>query len=125
MNRSYKNIIQAHFSEHKQMAIVSGPRQVGKTTLAQSIHDKTHTYYFNWDDYSDREKLLQGGHAIASHIQLEKLRKQKPLIVFDEIHKFSDWKKLVKGFYDHYKDQCHILITGSARMDVYKKGVIV
>ena len=104
------------------MAIVSGPRQVGKTTLAQSIQSKVNTYYFNWDDYSDRERLLEGGHSIASHIQLERLRDHKPLVVFDEIHKFSDWKQLVKGFYDHYKDQCHILITGSARMDVYKKG---
>ncbi len=122
MDRTYKKIIQAHFSEHQQMAIVSGPRQVGKTTLAQSIEDSKNTYYFNWDDYNDREHLLSGGQSIASHIQLARLRDQKPLVVFDEIHKYSGWKQLIKRFYDHYKDQCHILITGSARMDVYKKG---
>ena len=44
------------------------------------------------------------------------------LVIFDEIHKFSKWKQLVKGFYDRYKDSCHILITGSARMDTFKKG---
>ena len=122
MDRAYKKIIQAHFSEHQQMAIVSGPRQVGKTTLAQSIQDSKNTHYFNWDDYNDRERLLAGGQSIASHMHLERLRDQKPLVVFDEIQKFSGWKQIVKGFYDHYKDQCHILITGSARMDVYKKG---
>ena len=122
MDRSYKKIIQNHFSQHKQMAIVSGPRQVGKTTLAQSIQNSKDTYYFNWDDYNDRERLLAGGQSIASHVQLERLRDQKPLVVFDEIHKFSGWKQLAKGFYDHYNDQCHILITGSARMDVYKKS---
>ena len=122
MNRSYQKIIKDHFFQHKQMAIISGPRQVGKTTLAQSIENKANTFYYNWDDYADRELLLKGGHSIADHIQLQKIRKHKPLIIFDEIHKFNNWKQLVKGFYDHYKDLCHILITGSARMDVYKKG---
>lgn len=104
------------------MAIVSGPRQVGKTTLAQTIRGSADTVYFNWDDFDDRELLLQGGQSIASYIGLEKLRSDKVLVIFDEIHKFSKWKQLVKGFYDRYKDSCHILITSSARMDTFKKG---
>ena len=122
MERLYKNIIQSHFAENRQMAIVSGPRQVGKTTLAQTIRGNADTVYFNWDDFDDRELLLQGGQSIASYIGLEKLRSDKVLVIFDEIHKFSKWKQLVKGFYDRYKDSCHILITGSARMDTFKKG---
>ena len=105
------------------MAIVSGPRQVGKTTLAQTIQKGRNTFYFNWDDYNDREHLLKGGQSIASLIQLEATSGSKNhWVVFDEIHKYGGWKQLVKGFYDYYNDRCHILITGSARMDVYKKS---
>lgn len=43
-------------------------------------------------------------------------------VVFDEIHKYSRWKQFLKGFYDLYDKQLRIVATGSARMDVYKKG---
>jgi predicted AAA+ superfamily ATPase len=122
MERSYKTIINTHFAEHQQMALVSGPRQVGKTTLARSIQSSKNTHYFNWDDFNDRELLLQGGAAIAQQAGLDHLRAEPVLLVFDEIHKFSQWKQLLKGFYDHYAEHCHILVTGSARMDTYKKG---
>ncbi len=122
MKRQYKNILSSHFSSHQQMVMVSGPRQVGKTTLARSLRSERETVYFNWDDFDDRELLLKGGKAIAQHIGLDQLHPYTPLVVLDEIHKFPKWKQLVKGFYDKYQGQCHILITGSARMDVYKKG---
>jgi len=122
MKRQYGDILDSHFASHQQMAIMSGPRQVGKTTLARTIRGERETFYFNWDDFDDRALLLQGGKAIALHIGLDQLRPYAPLVVLDEIHKFSKWKQLVKGFYDKYQGQCHILITGSARMDVYKKG---
>lgn len=123
MKRSYETIITAHFSEHQQMVLVSGPRQVGKTTLARSIQSAKDTHYLNWDDFNDRELLLQGGTAIAQQVGLDHLRAETVLLVFDKIHKFSQWKQLLKGFYDHYAGQCHILVTGSARMDTYKTGV--
>jgi len=72
--------------------------------------------------FDDRELLLRGGNAMAQHIGLDQLRSYTPWVILDEIHKFPKWKQLVKGFYDKYQGQCHILITGSARMDVYKKG---
>jgi len=122
MKRHYKNTLVSHFPSHRQMIMVSGPRQVGKTTLARSIASAQETFYLNWDDFDDRELLLQGGKAIAQHIGLDQLRSDLPLVILDEIHKFAKWKQLVKGFYDKYQEQCHILITGSARMDVYKKG---
>ena len=104
------------------MAIVSGPRQVGKTTLARNIRKAENMFYFNWDDDADREQLLRGGQSIAENIGLNQLGPRKSLVVFDEIHKFAKWKRFVKGFYDRYGKECHILITGSARMDAFKKG---
>ncbi|MDX8414017.1 MAG: ATP-binding protein [Mariprofundales bacterium] len=122
LKREYNRVLSTHFSSYRQMAMISGPRQVGKTTLALSIRDGQETFYLNWDDFDDRALLLQGGNAIAQHIGLNQLRSYPPLVVLDEVHKFPKWKQLVKGLYDKYGEQCQILITGSARMDVYKKG---
>ncbi len=121
MKRQYQSIIASQFSAHHQITMVSGPRQVGKTTLARRVANQQ-CYYLNWDDFDDRELLLQGSKAIARHIELERLRPVMPLLILDEIHKFPKWKQLVKGLYDAYHDQCRVLITGSARMDVYKQG---
>ena len=104
------------------MAIVSGARQVGKTTLARSVQKTGDVFYFNWDDFNDRELLLQGSQSIAARIGLDKLTSQKRFVILDEVHKFAQWKQLVKGFYDRYGKECHIIVTGSARMDMFKKG---
>ena len=104
------------------MVLLSGARQVGKTTLACTIESGPDLFYLNWDDADDRELLLRGTRSIAQHMGLERLRARLPLLVLDEIHKYSKWKQLLKGFYDKHQGQCHILVTGSARLDVYKKG---
>ena len=122
MKRTYEQLIQHHFADHTQMALLTGPRQVGKTTTSRSIQSKNNTYYFNWDDIEDRERILQGGQTIAAYIDIDRLRDTLPLLIFDEIHKYSQWKSFIKGFYDRYHTQCRILVTGSARLDVFKKG---
>jgi len=42
----------------KKMVFISGPRQVGKTTLAKSIIPDD-TSYLNWDIPSHRESILK------------------------------------------------------------------
>jgi len=79
-----------------------GCRQVGKTTLACNTYDPQNIFYFNWDDFDDRELLLRGENALAQHIGLNQLKLQYPLIILDEIHKFPQWKQLVKGFYGNF-----------------------
>lgn len=95
------------------MVFIGGPRQVGKTTLARELvsnHFQHHGYY-NWDNRRDRQSIM---------------RSQWPgdaeLIILDEIHKYKKWKSLVKGEYDKLKDKYRFLITGSARLDLYRKG---
>ena len=121
MKRSYEQLIKQHFADHTQMALLTGPRQVGKTTTSQSIQSKNNTYYFNWDDIEDRQRILQGGQVIAAYINIDRLRDKVQLVIFDEIHKYSQWKSFIKGFYDRYHKECRILVTGSARLDVFKK----
>jgi predicted AAA+ superfamily ATPase len=96
-----------------KMVFVGGPRQVGKTTLACFIGDKHYPnfHYLNWDNREDRQATLQG-----------KFRAESNLVIFDEIHKYKQWKNYLKGEFDKYRDKFHILITGSARLDLYRKG---
>ncbi len=98
---------------NEKMVFIGGARQVGKTTLAKEILAKnfpSNTYY-NWDYQPDRKKLTSGV-----------LPGEDSLLIFDEIHKYKKWKNLIKGIYDLYKNKYKILVTGSARLNIYRKS---
>ncbi|NJL28796.1 MAG: ATP-binding protein [Thermoanaerobaculia bacterium] len=90
----------------RKMVFVSGPRQVGKTTLATSLTEDR-AGYLNWDVPEHRERIL------ARELPATELW------VFDEIHKYRRWRDLLKGLYDA-RPQQRILVTGSARLEVYR-----
>lgn len=92
---------------NKKMVLVGGPRQVGKTTLAQSLLTGRKGY-LNWDVAEHRERLLKREFPVT------------PLLVLDEIHKYRSWRNLLKGLYDGGRRR--ILVTGSARLDFYRFG---
>ena len=100
------------------MAFVTGPRQVGKTTACRRLSSA----YLNWDNSDHRRVILAGPGAVAAHVGLDRLTKKTPTIVFDELHKFRNWKSFLKGFFDTYGKQSRIFVTGSSRMDVYRRG---
>ena len=123
MKRIYELVIQEHFQDNRQMLFLMGPRQVGKTTTAkQSVERLGEATYLNWDNSDDRRRILAGPAAIAEAIGLKRLREDKPICVLDELHKLGRWKNLLKGLFDTYGDSAHFLITGSARLDVFKAG---
>lgn len=96
----------------QKLVFIGGPRQVGKTTLALHILGETaeNPAYLNWDIDRDRQKILR------SELPAGKL------LVFDEIHKYARWRSVLKGFYDEYFPTRSALVTGSARLDHYRKG---
>lgn len=98
---------------NKKMVFVGGPRQVGKTTLSQNIalSQGADSQYFNWDNDDDRRALLQ-----------KQWRQDSSMIIFDELHKYPRWKQWIKGVYDVRPANQHYLVTGSARLDVYRRG---
>ena len=97
----------------KKMVFVGGPRQVGKTTLAQAILSSNYPSgrYLNWDYDEDRQDILR-----------KQWSADQKLLVFDELHKFPRWKNWIKGIYDVSHESHSFLITGSARLDVYRRG---
>lgn len=102
------------------MAFLSGPRQVGKTTTAKMCTEGAP--YLNWDKDSDQLLFVDGADAIAKHLKLDSPSEASPYAVFDELHRYPKWKSFLKGFYDAYGDECRILVTGSARLDVFRRG---
>ena len=117
MLRRYETLLGDHFKGDSQMAFVVGPRQVGKTTSCTAF-DADH-HYFNWDNEDDRRLFLEGPAAVAENIGATSHR----TIVFDEIHKYVHWRNFLKGFYDSYaRGRFHLVVTGSSRLDIYRKG---
>jgi uncharacterized protein len=96
----------------EKMAFVGGPRQVGKTTMSKQIGlNFYHTEYFNWDALKNKKDFLQGKWSTESEF-----------IILDEFHKYSKWKNWIKGEFDLHRDHLQFLLTGSARLNVYRKG---
>jgi hypothetical protein len=97
----------------KKMVFIGGPRQVGKTTLAKAVLSSNFPSgrYLNWDYDEDRQDILR-----------KQWSADQKLLVFDELHKFPRWKTWIKGIYDVSHESHSFLITGSARLDVYRRG---
>jgi len=98
---------------HEKMVFLGGPRQVGKTTLSREIlgaHFKKPAY-FNWDNRADRKMIMAATWPADAQ-----------LLIFDEIHKYRQWKQLIKGEFDKHKDTFKFIVTGSARLDLYRRG---
>ncbi len=104
-----------HVSQALQsrMAFVGGPRQVGKTTLSLQFltpDSVKNPAYINWDDIQDQKRILRNQIPLAK------------LLVFDEIHKYKKWRSFVKGLYDKNHEDTRFIVTGSARLDYFRKG---
>ena len=119
MKRLYEKIVEEHLEEHRQMVFLMGPRQVGKTTTSLRYSSK---FYLNWDNLDEQRLIIEGPKAVATYIGLENLTQKEPVVIFDEIHKYGKWKTFIKGFFDTYGGQIQIIVTGSARLDVFKAG---
>lgn len=94
---------------NSKLVLLSGPRQVGKTTLSKNLG--LTFQYLNFDDSELRKIIMDRA-----------WKRDVELIIFDELHKKPKWKSWIKGIYDTEGINPKILVTGSARMDVFKKG---
>jgi predicted AAA+ superfamily ATPase len=98
--RLYENLLAGHFAAHRQMALVAGPRQVGKTTVCEALAGEGRV--LNWDNADHRASILAGPQSAAARFGLDQLRARTPVVAFDELHKFGRWKAFLKGFFDTY-----------------------
>ena len=119
-NRYIDAALSEYCFAYDKIALISGPRQVGKTYLArQLLKQRCSGSYHNWDD--EKFRLLW---ARTQGFLVEDLAPspgQKPLLVLDEIHKDRAWKRKVKGLYDTLPGPVDIVVTGSAKLNVFRK----
>ncbi len=100
--------------------MISGPRQVGKTTSARA--GAGDHVYLSWDRGADRAVITRGADAVAWELGLGGLRSTPVHVVFDEIHKYRSWRSFLKGFFDVYSEQTRSVVTGSARLSHFRRG---
>jgi len=99
-----------------KMAFISGPRQVGKTTLAKMLMHNKNGQYYNWDELEFRRLWTKSPQDSTKNLN------NNAILILDEIHKAAKWKQNLKGVYDTLEKKINIIVTGSARLDLYKKG---
>lgn len=97
-----------------KMVFIGGPRQVGKTTLSLSFLNPPtadNPCYLNWDSDIDRMRILKLNIPVESGV-----------VVLDEIHKYLRWRNLMKGLFDKNRNRIKYIVTGSAKLDYYRRG---
>lgn len=115
---SYIQAIKEISFRHEKMAFLTGPRQVGKTTLSQMMKEHyPKSYYYNWDDVEFQRLWIKNPKELIPQDIGPKV-----LLILDELHKAPRWKNHLKGLYDLKHSDADILVTGSARLNVFRRG---
>ena len=110
MKRALEPIVRADLA--RKMVVLTGARQVGKTTLARTLMAGfAASQYLNWDVPADRAVLQRQSWSTSAG-----------LLVLDEVHKMPGWKAWLKGVVDGRAPGQAILVTGSARMDTFRQA---
>ncbi|WP_192347151.1 ATP-binding protein [Algoriphagus sp. Y33] len=99
---------------------ILGPRQVGKTTLAQELvkNIDPQSMYLDLESPSDRSKLVEPEQYFDLH--------EGRLIILDEIQRMPDLFPLLRGVIDRRRKKglraCQFLILGSASLDLIRQS---
>jgi len=95
----------------KKIVFIVGPRQVGKTWLALEVRKRfDNTSYLSYDSFEDRQIIKD-----------ESWLQSTELLILDELHKMPGWKNYLKGVFDTKSKNLKILVTGSARLDMFRQ----
>jgi predicted AAA+ superfamily ATPase len=124
IKRFIEEALQAHL-KRKEITLLIGPRQVGKTTLMRSLQQKLEgrggkTLFFNLDIEEDGN-LFESQQRFLSAIELE-VGKSEAVIFIDEIQRKENAGLFLKGLYDRelpYK----FLVSGSGSLELKEKVV--
>ena len=106
----------------RQMRFVAGPRQTGKTTLAKVVLKETgsEALYYNWDQRKTRSLYKTNPYFFVADAGPAK--GEKKWLCFNEIHKMPKWKNILKDYFDGYEESFQFIVTGSARLDLFRKS---
>ena len=99
-------------------AVLLGPRQVGKTTLALTIGARRDALYLDLESELDRAKLTQAELYLTDHLD--------KLVILDEVHRAPGLFPILRGLIDRARRQGrqagHYLLLGSAALDLLQQS---
>jgi len=115
--RKVENTVLQALARQAAVALL-GPRQVGKTTLAQQIGARQNAMYLDLEDPQDRAKFSEP----ASFLEAFEDR----LVILDEIHRAPDLFQTLRGEIDRGRRKGHrtgrFLLLGSASLDLMRQS---
>jgi predicted AAA+ superfamily ATPase len=121
ISRKIKRDILAHLDK-KEMSIITGARQIGKTTLLKEIakdlkSDNKNVLFLNLDIDSDKQYFKNQNHLL-NKISLE--IGNSGFVFIDEIQRLENAGLFLKGLYDRELDY-KFIISGSGSLDLKAK----
>lgn len=111
----FKKIIK--YSEHKNALIITGMRQVGKTTLLKQIYQKIKSpkFWFDLENPLDAKVFeeLDYNNIYKTLFKLTKAKEKQRIYIFiDEIQNYPEITKVIKYLIDNYRVK--FFLTGSS-----------
>jgi predicted AAA+ superfamily ATPase len=112
-------IIDPRLKEKRRfIQVISGPRQVGKTTLIKQLLDNCgiSNTYISADNIEGTGRLWLEKHWEAARL-ISKNRKTDHILAIDEIQKIAGWSDIIKGLWDDdtfHKRTVKIILSGSS-----------
>jgi len=95
-----------------------GPRQVGKTTLAEWVAGRRESVYLDLESPPDREKLADPVYYLSGHAD--------KLVILDEVQRIPELFQALRGLIDKGRRQGRkagqFLLLGSASMDLLRQS---
>ncbi len=112
------------YFESKEIIVIYGPRQVGKTSLLKYLIEnyiKKNAFYFDLELPILLELCNQGAENVFRYlIQKGADEKSKIFLIIDEIQYLDDPTKFLKIMHDHYPS-IKLIVSGSSTFEIKKK----
>ncbi len=104
ISRNLESVVQKVTKEYP-VVLITGPRQVGKTTMLQKLMENTNRSYVSLDDLNER--------SIARNDPELFLQLHKPPVFIDEVQYAPELFPYIKIYADKYKEKGAFWLTGS------------
>jgi uncharacterized protein len=117
IDRRLRPVLEQRLNEEAAVVLL-GPRQSGKTTLAQELAARTGALYLDLESEQDRTKLAEPELYLADHLDR--------LVILDEIHRAPGLFPILRGLIDRARRSRRrtglYLLLGSASLDLMRQS---
>jgi len=103
-----------YWLKRKEVVLIKGPRQSGKTTLLQHLKEKYNGNYVTLED----EALLRTFEENPKEFVKRYSNKEKNFLFIDEAQYSKKAGKIIKLIFDLYSDKIKLVVSGSGSFDI-------